>query len=259
MKDYLTTSYALEYDSNFVGIPKGSFIPKDDYMLMTAKTSWNNKLTKEEQLQKIEDFIKANEVEVDLTDSNYIFLYKTTNLEGKSNDSNNFVYTVGKTLATESIYANIYDNVLKVQKQNVANYFHGYGDMFTTNYINLKPVNPSVIKEQTFRVFKVRINKDNITEVSGTSIKVSELEIVSEVNLEVKFKYVVNSIQESKDGFNFAVDVENTITGKSIRVSFVSEKVLLSQDEIKTEIKKRITVMQDIYDVFIETNGEIEL
>ena len=240
MLDYSTSLHA-----DFIGIPKGSFLPRD-YMLTadkirTASSISDKRPTKQEQ---VESFIKENKVEVDLTDDNYIFLYKATNLEGKD-DYSGLAFTVGKIFVVDKgIFANTYEQALKSNNKN--------------RYL-FSAENPSALKNEMFKIFKVRVNKSDIISVEDDTIKATQVDVIEGVILQPKMKYRVRSIQEIADGFNFTVKVQNDTTQLFLDLQFYSDKIDIGQDEIKTKIKERLDVIQKIYDKEQESNGEIEL
>lgn len=219
-------------------------------------------LTKEEQLKRIEDFIKEYNVE---TDDRYIYLYKATNMDGKDN-SNDFVYAIGKTFVVElntninnerakGVYVNTFDDALKLYKY--INLSWGKVVNWSFDIPKNPPTNPSILNEKTFRIFKVKINKSDVIITKNNNIRVGQLEVIDEVSLEPKLNYSVESITEIDNGFRFNFNIENTITGKFINVDFVSKDINISQDVIKATIQARIVIMQGIYDKFAESNGDL--
>jgi hypothetical protein len=217
-------------------------------------------LTKEEKLEKVNQYIKDNNVEVDKEDENYIYLYKPTDLEGKDK-GNDIIYAIGKTIVKDNIVVYTEEEALKIYKDNSKQYANGLVLSFGQTE---KPINPSILTEETFRLFRVKVNKNNIKFNDLFSnvilnLLVNEIEVIEEVDLgKSVLEYTPLAITEQAfNKFNLSFEVRNKITGKNIKVDFDSDTIDLTQEEIKTKIKERIDIMQKIYDKFAESNGEL--
>ena len=222
-------------------------------------------LTKEEQLKRVDKFIEKynldydEKIESDLADSNYIYLYKKTDLDGKDSDTNgDFIYKVGKTFATELntglgdnlmgnlVYPSIHE-VIELSKS-----FSQYQYMVSTIST---PDDPSQVYKNTYKIFKVKVAKSDIVITTNNEIRVSQVEIIEDVKLIPKLSYNIINITEIKDGFKFSFEIKNDITGASLRVDVFNDVIDVPQVEMKDMIKDRMIVMQDIFDEFSESNG----
>lgn len=247
---------------NFDGIVDN--IRRDDGIIASSQET--NELTKEEHLKRVENFAKEHNL---ANDDEYIYLYKATDMEGKD-DNTSFIYSVGKIFGSEldtdinkdyntkGIKLYLYNDALKLYKgiYNISRQLIVLNDF---NRNTTKPINPSILNEKAFRLFLAKVRKSDIIITKNNYIRAREIEVIEEIELEPKINYSIQSISEDTEGFRFSFKLENSMTGNYIYVSFTSKYTNISQDEIKEKIKERVTTMQEIYDKFMESNGEIVL
>ena len=283
-------SFTREYVSNFTGTSDNVFIPRDYILtadkIRTASSISDKRLTKEEKLQRAEDFIKTNNIEVDTTGI-FAYFYKAVNLDYTNmySSDNKITYEIGKIFTEKcdenirnscsfGLHATSYKEAIAFGKnsipQNIASIIGNASNHFPMSSVpqwsfmtnnNNSIINPSILTEESkFRLLKVKIAKDRIIVPTGAEkIRTNQMEIIEEIELKVTFKYSINSITESDKGYTFDINVKNELTGRSLDVKFIADNIDITQDEIKTKIKERINILQKIYDKKQETNGEIEL
>ena len=272
----MLNSFTREYVSNFIGTSDSMLAAE---AIRTANSISDKRPTKEEQLQRAEDFIKTNNIEVDTTGL-FAYFYKAVNLDYTNMYSaeNKITYEVEKVFTEKcdeniknscsfGLHATTRKEAIKFGKGN------GFGIPQYSVISQLSPIpqwsyainnnitNPSVLTEEPkFRLLKVKIAKDRIiVPIGAEKIRTNQMEIVEEIELKATFKYSVNSIVESDKGYVFDINVQNELTGRSLDVKFISDSINITQSEIKTKIKERISILQKIYDKNQETKGEIEL
>lgn len=227
----------------------------------------NNMMNEENEKELVSKQLGAliieNNIEVDKEDNNYIYMYLSTDKNGKL--FNGINCAVGKTIASnDGVCVGSLNDVKEVQKGSIIQWMD-CSKNYARNF--LPPINPSILKEKTFKIFKVKVNKNNIERFEkdyndNVTFYTTELEIIEEVQIENKISYKIQNIKQNEKHngfFDFLFEVTNEITYRSITVDFVSDKIDLTQEEIQIKIKERLDVMQSIYDEYEVSHGELEL